>query len=284
MAITTIDGVLAGMQPPFEFFKASPSINGSAVGSTFLLSGVPGAAAVPTPGMAGEALTSYAGQIPFTNPGSGNTYLARLSAMLSLSTGASTLDGFFIVLCDRLWHNSGIDVTQTTAQTINSVAWPARDRNESTNGEQVLVALESSNDLGNGGYANTTTLQYTNQAGTSGRTGTMAIGPGGSSPSSFVTFELDAGDTGIRSIQSLTLGASYISGNMHLVAYRPLYYLGVPKTTGATGSEPYNAHAGNSIGPLHGFVRLYDDTVPFFLAPLSSAICGFRGLMTVCQG
>jgi hypothetical protein len=124
MAITTLDGALAGMQYPRDFVKAvtGTMVAGRAV-SLFYIAGRPGAAAAPTPGLKGAALTTYAGQIPFTNPGSGNTYLARL-------TGMSTIAGQ-LLLCDRLWHNSGISITtsptaQLTGGTINtsSVANP----------------------------------------------------------------------------------------------------------------------------------------------------------------
>ena len=101
MAISTLDGALSGMQYPREFIK---SVTGTLVSgrphSLFYLAGIPGAAADPAPGLKGGALTTYAGQIPFTNPSSGNTYLARLQGM---ATQAGSL-----LLCDRLWHNSGI--------------------------------------------------------------------------------------------------------------------------------------------------------------------------------
>ena len=109
MAITTLDGVIAGMQYPREFVKA---VTGTMVGgrphSLFYLAGIPGVAAAPTPGLKGAALTTYAGQIPFTNPVSGNTYLARLQGQ---ATQAGTL-----MLCDRLWHSSGYTITATTPQ------------------------------------------------------------------------------------------------------------------------------------------------------------------------
>lgn len=81
MAITTLDGVIAGMQPPQDFLKVGVTMEAAGVFYThFYRPGRPGAAVAPTPGLAGEALTSYSGQIPFTNPVSGNTYLARLQA------------------------------------------------------------------------------------------------------------------------------------------------------------------------------------------------------------
>src|SRR3990167_7082314 len=117
MSITTLDGVIAGMQPPEEFLKvgAGTQVIGRMY-SPFYVTGRTGAATAPAPGISGAALTTYAGQIPFVN-GAANQYLARFTAQCNV-TGT-------LLLCDRLWHNSGISVTTTGAQTINSVAFPA---------------------------------------------------------------------------------------------------------------------------------------------------------------
>jgi len=114
MAITTLDGALAGMQYPREFIKA---VTGTLVSgrpfSTIYLAGMPGAAVAPTPGLKGATLTTYAGQIPFVNPSGGsNTYLARLQGMASQAGS--------LLLCDRLWHNSGYSITTTGAQIIGN--------------------------------------------------------------------------------------------------------------------------------------------------------------------
>jgi hypothetical protein len=115
MAITTLDGLLAGMQPPREVIKsATPTLVAGRPHSLFYLPGIPGAAVAPTPGMSGEALTTYAGQLPFSNPASGMTYLARLAA-------AATIPGQ-LILCDRLWHNSGINVTLPNGNCNNDTA------------------------------------------------------------------------------------------------------------------------------------------------------------------
>ena len=167
MAITTIDGLLAGAQFPVHWHKHLGTETGEGQGiliSPLYFIGTPGAAVVPSPGMAGAALTSYAGTLPFENPSSGNAYLMRQTA--SMSTTNTSMH----FLCDRLWHNSGIDVTATGAQTINSVAWPARDRNGSTDGAEVMVGIEVSTETANGGAVTNTTLDYTNSDGTSGRT------------------------------------------------------------------------------------------------------------------
>lgn len=140
MAITTMDGIITGMKPPEDVFKAGGGTTVAARLHSFLYTaGRPAAAVAPSPGIAGAALTTYAGQIPWSNPSSGNSYLARLEVDVS-SPGT-------LLLCDRLWHNSAINVTLNTLQTINSVAWPARDRLGATNGDNILIAVRLINRL-----------------------------------------------------------------------------------------------------------------------------------------
>lgn len=266
MAITTLDGVIAGMRPPEDFLKVGGTMEAAGVHhSFFYTAGRPGAAAAPSPGLAGAALTTYAGQIPFTNPGAGNSYLARFEGF------GTTQGGLF--LFDRLWHNSGFTITTTTGQTVNSVAWPARDMNGSTNGDGVLVGIEASAAIGGGAVTNTT-LTYTNQAGTGSRTGTISW-PATAAAGTFVPFSLQAGDTGIRSVQTLTLGTTYTSGTIHLVAYRTLARAVVPAANVGFVQD--------AVGT--GFVRLYDNTVPFlvYLATGTGATT-VLGAVTVTQG
>jgi hypothetical protein len=268
MAITTVDGVLAGARPPEYISKIGGTLEAAGVlASLFYRAGRPGAAVAPTPGIAGAALTTYAGQIPFTNPVSGNTYLARLQ--LNATVGA----GF--ILADRLWHNSGVAVATTTAQTVNSVAWPARDTNGSTDGEGVMIAIEVSTATTNAGAIANTTMSYTNQAGTPSRTATMASFPATAVASTFVPFDLAAGDTGVRSIQSVTLGTSYGGGTIHLVAYRNLVVMELP-----------TANLGNSVDAVTGgFVRLYDNTVPFLIQhPTTTTATNVIGSLVYTQG
>lgn len=267
MAITTVDGALAGMRPPEDFLKVGATMEAAGVFySPFYVSGRPGAAAAPSPGLGGAALTSYAGQIPFTNPGAGNSYLARLEA-------SATVAGK-LLLCDRLWHNSGIGITTTTAQTVTSAAWPARDQNGSTNGAGVMVGLEASAAIGGGAVTNTT-ISYTDQDGNAGATGTMASWPATATLGTFVPFQLAAGDTGVRAIASITLGTTYTSGTVHLVAYRILASLNCPI-----------ANVGAAVDLLTGgFPRLYDNTVPFLLwLPSATTAATIAGQMIVTQG
>jgi len=268
MAITTIDGIIAGMRPPEDFIKTGATMEAAGVyHSFFYTAGRPGAATVPSPGLAGAALTSYAGQIPFQDPASGNTYLARLQASANI-VGC-------LLLLDRLWHNSGIVVTTTTAQTINSVAWPARDRDGLSDGTGILVAIEVSTATTNASAITNTTMSYTNSAGTSGRTATIASFPATAVAGTFVPFLLAAGDIGVRSIQSITLGTSYAGGAIHLVAYRILAALEMPITYGGFALDAVSG----------GFVRMYDDSVPFLVwLPSATTATTLAGQLIYTQG
>lgn len=270
MAITTVDGLIAGFKTG-QWFQKSVALDATnySLSSMFYTAGIPGAAIAPTPGISGAALTSYAGQIPFTNPSAGqNTYLARFLVGTSSNGAYGT-----IILCDRLWHNSGITINSGSAQTINSVAFPARDNNGTTNGEGVLVGLEFSS--AGGANTPTITISYTNSAGTSGRTATNLM-PTQAIPAigRFYPMKLEGSDKGVRSIQTLTFsGTGWGGGTAHLVAYRILQTAFI---SGSSGFDPKS--------PLTtGLTRLYDNTVPFMISQAFQS-SNFIGFMSVTQG
>ena len=265
MAITSVDGVLAGMIAPQPIFKVGVAMEAAGVAhSHFYSVGSPGAAVAPSPGVNGAALSTYAGQIPWTNPVSGNSYLARL--VVAASQPCS------VMLLDRLWHNSGLSPTLTSSQAITSPAWPARDRNGATLGHGLLCGIEWSA-VGGAGTP-TCTLGYTNQDGTSGRTATLAAV---TTPNAgtFERWGLQAGDTGIRSIQSYQASATRTSGTFHLVVYRILAVLHI-----------LAANIGDQIDALtSGFVRLFNDTVPFLVQlPNGTTATNLSGQLVVTQG
>lgn len=267
MAITTLDGLIAGMQPPEEFVKvgAGTQVVGRMY-SPFYVAGRPGAAAAPAPGMAGAALTTYGGQIPFAN-GAADQYLARFAGQCNV---AGTL-----LLCDRLWHNSGIVVTTTTAQTINSAAWPARDADASTNGRNVYIGLEVRTATGTG--ASVLSISYTNSAGTAGKTGSPRVAYAASSIlGAFYDFSLAAEDVGVRSIQTYTSTVSMSSGAVHLVAYRVLARLPLP-----AGGWDYALDALTA-----GMPKLHDNTVPFllFIPATTTAPSNIQGQIIYSHG
>lgn len=267
MAITSLDGIVAGLRPPEDVWKTT--FTGKVVGgyhSAFYIAGRPGAAAASTAGVAGEALTSYAGQVPFPAAvGGQNVYLARFEASNTSGVGGVTL-------CDRLWQNSGLSVTATTAQTVGSVAWPARDLDGATAGRGVQIALEVTATMGSG--APLITLSYTNSAGVSGRTATASPSTT-SQVGTWVNFPLAAGDVGVRSVESLTLSATMTSGAFSLVAYRPVTTIACIANNIATDRDAIAL----------GMPRFYDNSVPFLVYQLTATAGGIvDSAVTWAQG
>lgn len=268
MALNNVDAILNGLQPPVRFSKnATPNLVAGRPHSLFYLGGYPGAAVAPTPGIAGVALTSYAGQLPFSNPASGVTRLARFQ-------GGATQAGL-LQICDRLYHNSGVDVTLTTEQTFTaSPQIPARDGNGTNAGFQVEAAVEVYTATGAG--TPTLTLKYTNSAGTAGQIGTNIISTVASSAiGAFYPIGLAAGDTGIQKAQSLTLSATWTSGTIGLVLYRVLCSL-----------ELTTANIPNAVDELtSGFPQMFDNTVPFLVfIPQTTTASNIVGQAVWAQG
>jgi hypothetical protein len=200
-------------------FKVGATSEAGGILHTLALgAGTPGAWAPGTPGMAGRATdgttSSDLGCIPLTTPASGNNYL------VSYTASGTTAHAF--ALLDVLWVQSGITVTTTTAQTVNSVTWPARDDDGATAGKGVQVGILVSAATGNAGAITNTTLTYTASDGTGSRTGTMASFPATGTLGTIVPFALQGSDIGVQSVQSVTLGTTYTSGTIHLIAYRIL--------------------------------------------------------------
>ena len=87
-----------------------------------------------------------------------------------------------------------------------------------------------------GGTATTVTISYTNSAGVSGRTSTAtSFGGSGFNQLGFlIPIPLQAGDTGIRSIESVTLAATTgIAGNFGVCMFKPLSMISLESATGA---------------------------------------------------
>ena len=230
MAITTEDGIVAGLKRPVVFQKAT--FTGEAAGqyrNLGTLAGIPGAWALVTPGMAGATVSfnTIGGALDWADPAV-NAYLANLV----VSVGANII-GF--MLYDLLWYQSGIAETTTTAQTVNSVAWPSRSSDGTANGGNVEIWMHCTTATTNSAAIANTTYSYTNQAGTAGRSaGLVYSWPATAVAGTMIPFGLQASDTGVRSVQSVTLGTSYVAGQVELIALRRIAFVALPAaTTGA---------------------------------------------------
>ena len=272
MSITTLDGVVAGIQVPWHFAKTMTTNTGAGrLMSTWAATGIPGPGSFNGSLSGGTYTAPVNGQIPHTDPAGGkNSYLARFCAN---GANVTAVQGM-VLLCDRLWDNGGITVTQTTAQTVNSVAWPARDNTGTSNGVGVYIGVEA--------QAAITTLSnitytYTNSSSVGSRTATLGAG-GLSAPlqttEGFVILPVQSGDVGVQSVQTLTLGTNMVAGTIDLVAFRVISCL-----DSISGSD----RATDCI--KSGFPRIFNGSVPFLLYTTSiTTACTLHGTYTEAQG
>jgi len=275
MTITTEDGILAGFQPPVPFFKASTTNKAAGIPQAvgFAATGYPAIFTPASPGLSGTTVSNTSttgGFLPFTNPSSGNAYLAKLGACVGVTTIG--LDFF-----DFLWYNSGIAVTTTSAQTINSVTLPSRDANGTTNGVGVTAWLYCQLATTNSSTISNTTISYTNAAGIAGSIGTLGLGgwPATATAGTFVPFNLQVGDTGVQSIQSITLGTSYVSGTINLMLIRDITYVGF-----------VSASSGMTLDWAQlGFPQLYNGSaLSFWAMPTSTTVSIVNGHVCYAWG
>ena len=210
--------------------------------------GFPGAWSPGTPGINGRVTNGTTaadnGCIPIKNPSVGANYLTELQ----MASSVNHAHLFF----DCLWVNSGIVVTTTTAQAITTPLLPARDINGTTNGAGCMIGLLVTTANTNAAAVANTTISYTNSDGVAGRTATLSAIAGSQIPATpvigtIVWFNLAAGDKGVRSIQSITLGTSLAAGAVSLMIARDVAMIGttIPnvsaqKIIGAPGIRLYN--------------------------------------------
>ncbi len=212
--------------------------------------GYPGAWAPGTPGLNGRATdgTTAAdyGCIPVANAATGGNYLTAIE----MASSVNHTNDFF----DVLWVNTGIVLATLTEQGITTPTLPARDVNGDTTGEGcgialLVTALALNNAAANAGI----TVRYTNSKGVGSRVARLSAIAGSQLPATAVIgtliwFTLDAGDTGVTSIQGITNTTSLgTTGAVSLMICRDITTIGTavvnvstPKAIGAPGIRLYN--------------------------------------------
>ena len=199
------------------------------------------APAIPTTSVALDATSAPAiGPIPESSTGQ----LAILGGRLNTGDVA----GVSLTLLDLLNHSGGLNGTVTGEQTTNL---PTAALTRHTSGEGVMIGLIIYTQIGN--TATTVTVRYTNQAGTANRVST-AIQLGGSGyreANRLILIPLEAGDTGVRSVEGVTLAATTAgAGNFGVVLFKPLTAFALENTSGAM---PMDAVTGGMVGALAPF-------------------------------
>lgn len=236
----------------------------------------PGAAATPptTPGAVPTNATS--GALPFTNPaGADLAYLAQMDFEGSV---AGTL-----VLYDRLYHCSGLSGTVTTPQNVDPTPTNPVNRGPGVGGEpgnlgdDVGLWIECYTALGVTGT--TIVASYTNEQGVAGRTTPTPSSsniPSSMAAGRMIQLPLQAGDRGVQSVQTVTLGGSTgTAGNFGVTLVHRLAEI----TCEASG-------VGDTYDLFRlGFPRIYPNAcLAAFLYASTGAAQSLRGGYSVVKG
>lgn len=163
----------------------------------------------------------------------------HLLNMSALSAVATAVPGQ-LMLVDMQGYYPGINMNVATAQTLTG-----SPTLRYTNGQGVRAFLVPT--VATGATAHNLSMSYTNQAGTSGRalpvtvSCTASATPGhithsGTAANNYGPFlPMAAGDTGIQSVQSVTLSAASLAGTAALVLAKPL--VSIPLVAASIASE-----------------------------------------------
>lgn len=259
----------------FSFMKTSTTAE--SVGSWYSTAkdnGFPGAWVPGTPGLNGRVTdgTTAAdnGCIPVLNPSVGANYLTELQMMSSVNHTH--------LIYDIMWVNSGTVPTVTTAQAITMPTLPPRDINGTTNGEGCMIGMVFTAASTNAAVITNTTVQYTNSDGVAGRTANLAAVVGSQIPATPVVgtviwFNMQAGDKGVRSIQSLTLGTSLVTGSVSLFVARDIATIGT--VLPSVSAQKVAANPG---------IRLFNNSCLLHcICAASTAATFFAGELTVME-
>jgi len=208
--------------------------------------------AIPTASVALDKTSSNAIS-PIPNATSGKLQI------LGGRFNTSNLAGATVVAIDLLNVSGGLSGTITTEQTTNL---PTAPLTRHTGGTGVMIGLVIYATLGT--TATTISVRYTNQAGTANRTSTVTSfgGTGFREAARLIMIPLAAGDTGVRSVEGVTLTATTgTAGNFGVCLFKPLLTFSLDSTT---GTMPIDAvSSGGMIGSMAEFD---DDACLTFMA------------------
>ena len=220
-----------------------------------------------SPGTAPDNTTAGALSQAISDPSSGNTqYLLTFGF-----TSSSALN--MLWLGDLLSQVGSLSATSISSQTVNSAAIV---RNYTTGGlgSGVLMIFDITSALG--GTASNITVTYTNQSGSGSRTTaaiamlasgiTQRLTPSVQAPS----IALEAGDYGVREVNSIILSASMTgTGVFALNLWYPIMFIpgivanvynAIDTTQQIDGIWPLIVGTGTNIGCLTGYIQTNSTT------------------------
>ena len=191
--------------------------------------------------------TSLAAQVPDETTGFGlwhggnvtpdTKHLTNIGAYTGVATGVPSV----LMLVDMCLYYPGINMNSAATQTLDNTT--ALTRYTTGAGLRAALVVRTTT----GATAHNVAISYTNQAGTSGKTLPVTVACTASAITPHITHSgtaannygpflpLASGDTGVRSVQSVTLSAASLAGTAALCLYRPLAVL--PLTTLGVAAE-----------------------------------------------
>jgi hypothetical protein len=272
MAFSTVDSIIAALTAGngnrYPFTKTLPSTTVAGVPHTcWAATGMPGAGGNTTTGKANGAVctTSTAGSMPYVNASSGQMSFLTGNAGTTASAGAGTL-----IFYDRIAH-CNIAHNEASGSFSGMTGSGVTGRLGSTEGAQIWLEVTTAFSAA----TNTLNFGYTNQAGTSGQTTpnftTVASSIVGRNPvANTLWLPLATGDTGVRSLDSITLVSGTATGNMNVVLARPLVY--VPIITAA------EMVARDTVTEMYQMPNMYNSTcLSFIFVPNAAGTPTFFG-------
>lgn len=185
--------------------------------SLWTYDGMPSGGSIPT----GATITdrSTIGSISFTPPGG-------IRDKWLISAGICSQIAGVYLLYDRLFHIGGLSANTTNDQVIQgSPASPVLTRNSGGTGNMVFYEIYTII----GTTSRVLTMTYTNQNGESSKTSTINIGATGfREVTRMQRIPLSSGDTGVRSIEKISLDSSTgTQGNFGITIGQPLAWIPV---------------------------------------------------------
>lgn len=231
MAIDTMDKLVAGLAGSQQFSYFFPSATNAAGGWVNLARAVVtsfGQMAIPAAASAGGTL-HYDNDLGFPtgqNPTPpALSYLAQWRAVASV---AGTMH-----LYDRIWSCTGFSGTVTTAQAVTGFPTLTRP-DENGTGLEIWIECYTAT----GATASNITVQYTNSAGVSGRN-TVTTAHITSMPANrMYQVPLQADDTGVKSVQSVTLsGTTGTAGAFGVTLMKRISSISMPQVNVGVGLD-----------------------------------------------
>ena len=142
--------------------------------------------------------------------------------------------GMAVCVIDLLNHHNGMSGVVTTEQTTNLPSGSTAALTRYTSGEGVMIGLVIYTIIGTTGT--TVTVRYTNSAGVGNRISTAtAFGATGFREANIIIpIPLQAGDTGVRSVEGVTVTATTgTAGSFGVSLFKPLGMFALNDVTGA---------------------------------------------------